>query len=70
MYDGTRFKELFELVLEFDIPIGDKRKYFSIKAIPIYIYYGRINDNGDPFEFLKEKLLILFYFILFLHFSI
>ena len=57
IYNGTRFKEFFELILEFDIPIGDKRKYFFItKAIPMYRLWS--NDNRDPYEFLKEKLLV------------
>ena len=63
IYDGTRFKEFFELVLEFDIPIGDKRKYLSItKAIPIYTCRLWSKDNRDPFEFLKEKLLVTKHF--------
>ena len=57
IYNGMRFKEFFELILEFDIPIGDKRKYFFItKAIPMYRLWS--NDNRDPYEFLKEKLLV------------
>ena len=54
--DNNRFKEFFELVLEFDIPIPDKRKYSSlIKAIPLYRMWS--NDDRNPYDLLKGKLL-------------
>lgn len=53
---GDRFKEFFELVIEFDIPIRDKRKYNSlVKSIPESNPWS--SDTRDPYNMVLRKLL-------------
>ena len=55
MFDGNRFKEFFELVLEFDISIRDRRKYsFLIKAIPLFGTWS--SDLRNPYDLVVSKL--------------
>ena len=55
LLDGKRFKEFFELVLEFDISFRDRRKYsFLIKAIPLFGVWSM--DLRDPYELVVSKL--------------
>ena len=53
---GDRFKDFFLLVLEFEIPIKDKRKYNSlVKSIPVGGSWSLA--ARDPYDLALQKLL-------------